>query len=128
MKLRAEWTDDCQGKKDYDGPIVSISTRYWPRGGGFFAVHRQGNNVTFEENDARPEIKPSAKSALMLRFNDSDGDEDYLDLTSQEFEGETFEEVAAQVEAWAQEQMDKLVGILRAAYPAIPSPDAGVSE
>ena len=24
------WTQDCMGKQDYDGPIVHVSTRYWP--------------------------------------------------------------------------------------------------
>jgi len=30
-----KWTNDCQGKKDFDGPIVTLSSRYWPSGGGF---------------------------------------------------------------------------------------------
>ena len=34
MNVPAKWTDDCQGKKDYDGKILCLSTRYWPRGGG----------------------------------------------------------------------------------------------
>jgi hypothetical protein len=31
-----KWRNDCQGKKDYDGRIVHVSSRYWPRGGGYF--------------------------------------------------------------------------------------------
>jgi hypothetical protein len=116
LRLQAEWTDDCQGKKDYDGDILSISTRYWPRGGGFFVLRNAGDGVAFEENDARPYIKPSATSSLMLTYH-KDGGGDYVDLTEQSFEGETFEEVAAQVEVWAQEQMDRAVRALRAEFP-----------
>ncbi|MGX4584041.1 hypothetical protein [Paenibacillus chitinolyticus] len=96
--LNAEWTDDCQGKKDYDGNIVSISTRYWP------------------ESDFTPIggkfVKPHAKSELFLRF----GEHDDLTLDLKEFEGETFEEVKTQVEEWAQEKMDEIVQLLKSRY------------
>ena len=36
LKVSARWTNDCSGKKDFDGRIVDLSTRYWPRGGGFY--------------------------------------------------------------------------------------------
>lgn len=93
MKLNAEWTDDCQGKKDYDGDILAISTRYWPG-------NRQANGFV------------SAKSSLIIRH----GKDDYAILTSKEFEAGTFEELAPQVELWAQEQMDKAVAVLKAAF------------
>lgn len=115
FELAAQWTDDCQGKKDYDGPILSVSTRYWPRGGGFLAVYRQGDNVTFEQNDARPEIRPSATSALMLHYGE-DGSEETIDLIEQSFEAETFEEVAAAVQTWAQEQMNRATRALFAEF------------
>jgi hypothetical protein len=103
-KLRAEWTNDCQGKKDFDGEIVSLSTRYWPRGGGFgLMVRNEAGVLEIENNDARPEIKPSAKSSILL-----DGE----CVTSEEFDGETFEDVAAQVEAWAKEQHAKIVAAI----------------
>jgi hypothetical protein len=122
--LRARWTDDCQGKKDYDAPIVVISTRYWPRGGGFDLLNvENGRVVSWEGNEARPDVKPSAKSSLGIRHGAADPDEENLDadadfftLTEAEFEAETEEEVKAMVEKWAQEQMDKVVGILRAAF------------
>jgi hypothetical protein len=110
LKLAAEWTDDCQGKKDYDGDIVSISTRYWPAGGS-----------TLVFNTAEPEkglhrlnsdAKPSATSSLVIWFDAGDY-RDSVDLIKQEFEADTPEEVQKQVEAWAQEQMDKVVSILR---------------
>jgi len=109
LKLNAKWEDDCCGKKDYDGDILRISSRYWPRGGS-----------TLSFNTATPELglhhvddgnKPSATSNLLLYANGG-----YLVLATKDFEAETFEEVAAQVEAWAQEQMDKAVAALRTAF------------
>lgn len=105
LKLDAKWKDDCQGKKDYDGEILSVSTRYWPRGGGFF-VGAPGKGI--EGNEARPEIKPSAKSSIMLRHSD----EDSITLVEAEFEGETQEEVQRQVEIWAQARFDEVVDLL----------------
>lgn len=110
MKLQAEWTDDCQGKKDYDGDILSISTRYWPRGGGFWLVEIRPDGSWGDET--RPHILPSAKSSLLLRHDDHD----YTTLVEQEFEAETQEEVQRQVEEWAQAQMDRVVAILRQHY------------
>lgn len=55
-KVPATWEDDCQGKKDYDAELVSLSTRYWPRGGGFSAII----DGKWEHNEDRPDIKPSA--------------------------------------------------------------------
>jgi hypothetical protein len=116
MKLNAEWKDDCQGKRDFDGQVLSISTRYWPRGGGFHVLDRSRPELGMQGNETRPEIRPSATSSLCIWFLDEDGSEDTLDLARAEFEGETFEEIAPQVEAWAQEQMNKAVAVLRAAF------------
>ena len=114
MTLDAEWTDDCQGKKDYDAPIIEISTRYWPRGGGFMLVRREeGQPVKIEENEARPEVKPSANSTLIIRHSEGMG---IAELAEQNFEADTYEEVAAQVETWAQQQMDRVVAALRREY------------
>lgn len=33
-----EWKPDCQGKWNYDCDLVSLSCRYWPRGGGFHTL------------------------------------------------------------------------------------------
>jgi hypothetical protein len=112
--LDATWTDDAQGKKDYDGGIVSISTRYWPRGGSALVVTRTRTDVTIQDASARPAIPPSATSSLILHWEGYPG---YLTLTSADFAGETFAEVAAQVERWAQQQMDLVVGLLRQAFP-----------
>jgi hypothetical protein len=116
MKLSAEWTDDCQGKKDYDGQVLSISTRYWPRGGGFHAFDSNHPERGLEGNEARPEIRPSATSSLVIWYLDEGGCEDTLNLARKEFEGDTLEEIKPQVEAWAQEQMDKAVAVLKSAF------------
>lgn len=112
LKLRARWTDDCQGKKDYDGPVVSISTRYWPRGGSVLVFDRSRPELGLHKLE-RPDVKPSAHSSLVIDFADSDGDADYLKLVEKEFEAETQEEVQALVETWAQGQMDRAVAVLR---------------
>lgn len=110
MTLNAQWTDDCCGKKDYDAPIVAISTRYWPRGGGMLVVtNNPGQPVKIEGDDARPEIKPSATCSLIVRYDDGES----ADIIGKDFEGETFEDVKAQVEPWAQAQMDRVVAALR---------------
>lgn len=109
MILHAEWTDDCQGKKDYDGEILSISTRYWPAGGGFDLLHPDGR---FEGNEARPEIRPSAKCGLVIWHDDGD----CTSIATQDFDGESFEEVAKQVEAWAQRMMGRAVAALKSEF------------
>lgn len=112
LTFEASWEDDCCGKKDYDGPICSISTRYWPRGGGHFVVHNiPGNPVKIEGSEDRPEIKPSATSHLLINFAEDCGLEAIL--IEKDFEAESFEEVKQQVEAWAQQQMDRAVTALR---------------
>lgn len=98
-KVPATWENDCQGKKDYDAELVSLSTRYWPRGGGY-SVIIDGN---WEHNEHRPTIKPSAKSAILLNVPG-----DYVEVVTKEFEGESFEEVKEQVEQWAEEQYAKI--------------------
>lgn len=104
MRLEAEWTPDCQGKQDYDADLVQLSTRYWPRGGGFHILDT-GTRV-WAGNEARSEIKPSAHATIYLQ------DEK---LAEANFEGATEAEVKAQVEAWAQQQFDQIASALRAA-------------
>lgn len=107
MKLGAEWTDDCQGKKDFDGDILSISTRYWPAGGGFSAIIPGRGWV----DNPCPDVKPSAKCSLILRHKD-----DYITLASKEFEGESFDAIKGQVEEYAQAEFSKLVDLLKLHY------------
>ena len=110
MKPTAKWTDDCQGKKDYDGSLIDISTRYWPRGGGFSVLTAERQWLG---NEARPDVRPSASASLLLRYIDDGGDEDYIDLVEQSFEAETQEEVQRAVEAWVQAKFDEVSTLLR---------------
>lgn len=113
--IAAKWTNDCQGKKDFDGSILRISTRYWPRGGGFTLLQ----NGRALENNTRPEIRPSATSTIVLCYGEpQEGEPDgqYLELAEKEFEGETFEEVAGQVEAWAAEQYERVAVAIARLY------------
>ena len=109
LKLNAEWTNDCQGKKDYDGDILSISTRYWPRGGSHMIF--SGNQFISDGSDPQrqSEIRPSATSSLVLWH----GQRDSVDIVKKDFEADTEQEVREQVEKWAQEQMNKVVEILQ---------------
>ncbi len=113
-KLEIEWTDDCQGKKDYDGRLVVVSTRYWPAGGGFHVFDtRQPEKGLHLNQDGSP---PSAKSSILLARGDLNGT--YEELTAKKFEGESFEAIAVQVEQWAAEQYEKIAAVLRAAFSA----------
>lgn len=96
----AKWTPDCQGKWDYDGPLISISCRYWPRGGGFWVFG--GGQL--------PEILPSAVASIHLNHGtpDENDDSDYSELAKQEFEADTEAEVKAQVEAWVAEKVQQV--------------------
>ncbi len=112
MSTVARWTDDCSGKKDYDAPLISLSTRYWPRGGSHLVVHSvPGKPVKIEGGEERPEIRPSASASILINFAEDLGLSGVL--ANQEFEADTPEEVKAQVEAWAQARMDQVVAALR---------------
>lgn len=103
MELKAEWVLDCQGKQDYDANLVRLSTRYWPRGGGYSMMTANGRWL---ENQDRPSIPPSASATIYLQ------DEPLLKRT---FEGATEAEVKMKVEAWAHEQFAKVVIAMREA-------------
>ena len=114
-KINAEWTDDCSGKKDYDATVLRITTRYWPRGGGFY-VGDPASSVPFELSDD-PAIKPSASASLVLESADGES----TDLVEADFEGESFEEVAPQVEKWAADQYARVLDALnRAGFTVYP--------
>ncbi len=102
----ARWTDDCQGKKDFDGPCVVISSRYWP-----------GHWTIFDSNHPEKGLHdvavggPSATSSLEIRHGDPE-DQRRVTLASQDFNGPSEADVKAQVEAWAEEQFQRMVKIL----------------
>jgi len=112
----AEWTDDCQGKKDFDGGLVELSSRYWPRGGSHIVRNPDGS-MTDGSHPSRQEIRPSAISSVLLHFRGPDGETDVLRLAAESFEADTEAEVRAAVEEWAQAQMTKIVTVLVAAFP-----------
>jgi hypothetical protein len=112
MQPCAAWSNDCQGKKDYDGRLLDISTRYWPGPAG-------GGTMTF--NSANGEIetlpygpRPSATSSILLRHGapDENGYGDYLVWRSADFEGETEADVKSKVEAWVAQQMADVISAL----------------
>lgn len=117
MKPAARWTPDCQGKWDYDGQMISISTRYWPRGGGF---HLSDGKGEFRPSiETHPEIRPSANAAINVNCGEPDENgfnSDYAHLVEQDFEADTEEEVKAAVEVWVAEQYQRIVKCLLAEY------------
>lgn len=115
LRVPARWTDDCQGKKDYDAALVSLSTRYWPRGGGY---HVLTADREWMGNESRPEVRPHAHAAIVLRH----GDGDTIMLTEADFEADTPEEVQRAVEAWAQREYERVTAAVRALY--VPPPES----
>lgn len=112
MKIDASWTNDCQGKQDYDGPILTLSTRYWPgpEGGAAMQVTAQGGRV--EISDAPWGPQPTATADILLHFSD----EDCTPLRTQDFTGATEADVKAQVEAWADAQFAEIQTLLLAHF------------
>lgn len=90
----AKWTDDCQGKKDFDGEVLSISSRFYPP-----SYSRDGQ--TF-----------SAMSSLNLYGTD----DSYAEVVRGDFKGATEEEVKAKVENWASAQWNRAVRALAAEF------------
>ena len=98
----AKWTDDCQGKKDFDGRLVSISTRYWPS--NYSKDGRRSANASIVINHGEP---------------DQYGFADYLTIAEQDFNGETEEEVKRQVERWVNERLQEIAGLLMSHYKGV---------
>jgi hypothetical protein len=103
-----EWKPDCQGKWDYDCDLVSLSCRYWPQGGGFHVYDTM--NGSWEGNEVRPGIRPSAKASICI------GDlaiGPYEELAEVKFDGDTEDEVKAKIEAWAAEMIGRVDAAIR---------------
>lgn len=131
-KLNARWTDDCQGKKDYDASIVEVSTRYWPRGGGFSLVRTSSCGVEIQDSaEVFPHLRPSAVSSIIIRARDEDypnyNYSKYIRLIEAKFEDDTEEAVKAAVEVWAQAQMDRIVLALQQEFQS-DVPNAGLDS
>lgn len=110
----AKWTPDCQGKQDYDGRLISISTRYWPQGGGFYVLTPR----RVEGNEARPEIRPSATASILLNYGKPDefGFGEYITLAERGFEADTEADTKALVEAWVTEQFASISRLVATHY------------
>lgn len=116
MKPYAAWTPDCQGKQDFDGSLISVSTRYWPgpSDGGFMTVTSSGGRVP-KISIAPYGAQPSAHSAIHLRLGPpekGDGGGDYLVWREEKFSAATEVETKALVEAWVARQMVEIVALL----------------
>jgi hypothetical protein len=108
VKLDARWTNDCGGKQDFDGPILSLSTRYWPgpEGGSGMVVTADAGRTTIADLPYGP--WPSATAEILLHH----GDEESITLREESFEAATEQEVKAMVEAWADSQFNDILAKL----------------
>jgi len=102
MRLEAKWKNDCQGKQDYDAELVSLSSRYYPRGGGF----HEYDPATGEwiGNESRQEIEPGAICSIYIQEEE---------ILTKQFKGETEGEVKLKVELWAQDQFNRITKLLK---------------
>ena len=106
--MRARWTDDCCGKRDFDGPIISISTRYWPAGGSAMILDEGGFRL---HDDGGP---PHAVSEIVI----DNGEDDPEVLVAKSFKDEDPEVVWRQVADWGQEQARRAAVVLRHEFRA----------
>lgn len=95
----AVWTDDCQGKKDFDGYVVILSTRYWPA--NYSSKGLCSANCSFELQHGEP------YSAYDNKYTD-----DNITLIEKEFEAATEGDVKEQVELWASEKFNEIAELL----------------
>jgi hypothetical protein len=86
MKIYAEWMDDCQGKKDYDFPIVEFESRYYP---GRYRSNSDG--------------KISVNASIIACGRK---------LKEKEFVGDTEAQVKAAVEIWAQSEVNAIEALI----------------
>ena len=107
MAIAAHWTVDCMGKLDFDGPILIIRSRYWPRGGSHLEINTFSPDLMRDgSHPSRQDIKPSAHSEIIIRDREEDHDQT---IVEEDFEAETEVEVKNQLEAWANEQRDRII-------------------
>jgi len=114
FKVAAEWTDDCQGKKDFDGPLLRVSTRYWPPAGQGGGMLVENGRVKSMSVPYRSDGRASAASSIVLYVRSSEGygEPDYIDLARRKFVGDTEEEVKRKVEAWVGKTTTRIVRVL----------------
>jgi hypothetical protein len=108
----AVWTDDCQGKKSFDGPLISISTRFWPgpEGGASLVVdHAPGATRIGELPYGK---KPSAHVAIQLNVGPAANGGKAYTWQEIDIEGDTEAQVKAAVEKWVHDRMREIVFLL----------------
>lgn len=110
LRNASQWTSDCQGKMDFDGFAVLISSRYWP---GPITVYN-----TAEPEKGLHEIPggpPSARAELSINHGEPTQEGYGIDfvLVERRFEGATESDVKRQVEEWVQQQFERLTMALR---------------
>ena len=117
MGPAARWTPDCQGKWDYDGRLISISTLYWPQGGGYHISDGKGD---FRPSiEMYPLVRPSAHSSIHINCGEPDENgfnSPYAHLVEKDFEADTQGEVRAAVEQWVAEQYARIVKCVLVEY------------
>lgn len=91
----AHWEPDCNGKTSYDGPIVSIESRYWP---GHYDKHGQHT---------------ASASIVVHTWHEPTNQADHFDLViATDLNGSTELAVRAKVEDWVTQKMQRIVQIL----------------
>jgi len=116
VRVPAKWTPDCQGKWDFDGSLVTLSTRYWPRGGGFHVMGPQTGGDFVPSSDIMPDVKPSAHATIYLGDVADEYYDDKVKLAEIEVEADTEAEVKARVEEWVAEQYERIGIALRTLF------------
>jgi hypothetical protein len=106
--MEAEWKPDCCGKQSCDNEAVSVDLRYYPRGGGFFTLSDGSNELKGDET--RPHIPPSVTGVVWL------GEDRMIEA---EFDAETEAEVKALADAWAKEQLQRVVKAVKAEFEKV---------
>ena len=114
----AIWSNDCQGKKDFDGRLLGISCRCWPGPEGQVGFNSFDSSTgKFSTVPYGP--KPSANASIHIEHGEPDEPDGYGDsteLVSAEFEADTEAEVKSLVEAWVTAKVNEIASVLTAHF------------
>lgn len=122
MKTTAKLTDDCCGKKDFDGEMLSVSSRYWPKGGSALAFDTSNPSAGLHHYDDGSAC--SANSKILFHYKKENGDQDYVVVaeSGDYITGDSLEEVQAKIESWVQKTTDRIFRALTKEF-GIPGTD-----
>ena len=123
VKTTAVWTNDCCGKKDFDGEMLTVSSRYWPKGGSGMAFDTEHPGRGLHRYDDGSQC--SASSKILFHYTKENGDTDYLVVaeTGDYITGATQEEVQTKIEDWVQKTTDRILRALIREF-GLPGSDA----